>query len=107
MLLAALLLLAIIAVAQLGVGAVVGIGIVSAAIPDPVLLGLKPVVLAFVFLSSWVLAGGITPYGATIAIMARAAEVPGRIVALQWNGRFTLAGYAVSLAWFAALQAWT
>jgi len=106
-LLAGLLLPAIIAVAQLGVGAVVGIGIVSAAIPDPALLGLKPVVLAFVFLSSWVLAGGITPYGATIAIMARAADVPGRIVALRWNGRFTLAGYGVSLVWFAALQAWT
>ncbi|MFJ9534754.1 hypothetical protein [Herbaspirillum sp. NPDC101396] len=106
-LLAGLLLPAIIAVAQLGVGAVVGIGIVSAAIPDPALLGLKPVVLAFVFLSSWVLAGGITPYGATIAIMARAADVPGRVVALQWNGRFTLTGYGVSLAWFAALQAWT
>jgi MFS family permease len=103
-LLAGLLLVFILLLAQTGFGAIVGISIIASALPDPLSFGLQPLSLAVVFLTSWGVAAGITPSGATVSILARVTQTPASEIARHWNGRFTLIACILTLAWVALIQ---
>lgn len=104
LLLAAMLLVFILLLAQSGLGAIVGISIIASALPDPRVLGLEPLALATIYLTSWGIAAGITPSGATVSIMARVTRTPASTVARDWNGRYTLVACALTLGWVALIQ---
>lgn len=105
LLLAALMLVAIMASAQLGIGAIVGISVFGAALPDPSVIGMTPMALATLFVSAWGLSAGFAAYGTTVLVAARTLGASPTDVAFRWNGPFTLAGCVVALGWWALVNA--
>ena len=63
-----------------------------------------PVAVAFGLMGAWALSTCSTPVGAVVLSIARLADVPMRVVARQWNGRFVILGALVLAAWLVLLS---
>lgn len=91
----------LIATGQLGLNPVAVIALLGAAMPDPMLFGIPPAVLAFACMLGWGLAVNMTPMSASAITTARWAGVSPWTVSTAWNAAYTAS--ALVLAWVAIL----
>jgi hypothetical protein len=94
----------VMALAQLGVPQIFSITVLGGAFPQLAPLGVHPLALASGLMGAWALSAGSTPVGAAVVTIARQAEVPVRMVTLQWNGVFVLVSALFLGLWVAGVS---
>lgn len=103
-LLAVLIVLAVMALAQIGFSQIISVTLLGGTAAELARMGLDPLVLASGLMGAWALSTGSTPVGAAVLTVARIADEPVSVVTRRWNGVFVLAGAAVLALWMAALS---
>ena len=94
----------VMALSQLGISQIVSVTILGGALQALAAHGLPPLAVASGLMGAWALSTCSTPVGAVVLSIARLADVPMRVVARQWNGRFVILGALVLAAWLVLLS---
>jgi len=94
----------VMALSQLGISQIVSVTILGGALQALAAHGLPPLAVASGLMGAWALSTCSTPVGAVVLSIARLANVPMRVVARQWNGRFVILGALVLAAWLVLLS---
>jgi hypothetical protein len=93
---------------QLGISQIVTVTILGGALASLSSHGLPPLATASALMGAWALSVCSTPVGAVVLSAARLANVPMRVIAREWNGRFVILGALLLAGWIALLCAlWT
>lgn len=100
LLLVILLAWAVMVLAQLGISQILSITLLGGTLIHVV----TPMVLASALMGAWALSACSTPVGAAVLTVARIGNVPVRVVASDWNGRFVLVGAVVLAIWLVGLD---
>lgn len=95
----------VMALSQLGISQIVTVTILGGALQALSSHGLPPLAVASGLMGAWALSTCSTPVGAVVLSAARLANVPMRVVARQWNGRYVLLGAAFLAVWLVLLCA--
>lgn len=88
---------------QVGISQIVSVTIMGGALASLSAHGLPPIAVASGLMGAWALSVCATPVGAVVLSAARLANVPMRVIAREWNGRFVVIGAVLLAAWLAAL----
>ncbi|MBL4644975.1 MAG: hypothetical protein JKY99_00775 [Rhizobiales bacterium] len=95
----------IIGVGLLGVNPLVSVSVLGSLLPPPESVGITPLIFALTLLSAWSLAAGVCQGVAAVHAIANIAKKSPMVVAMRWNGTFTLMAAPVVFAFLVSLNA--
>ncbi len=94
----------IIVAGQFGLGPLIVVTVLGAAIPDPAVYGVHPLLLGCAFMGGWGLAVGSAPVAAGILTLSNMAGVRASTIGRQWNGPYTVLGAVLLAGWLVLLD---
>lgn len=97
---AALAMLMVVGLAQVGVNPIVTVTLLVGLLPQLAIEGLSPPLIGSSLMVGWALALMSSPMTASMLILSRFTGVPSTRIGYRWNGRFLLASIPLLAAWF-------
>lgn len=98
---AALAMLLVVGLAQIGVNPIVTVTLLVGLLPTLGIEGLTPAIIGASLMVGWALALMSSPMTASMLILSRFTGVPATRIGYRWNGRFLIASIPLLAAWFA------
>ncbi len=103
---AAVALLVVLTLAQLGLNPIVSVTLIAGLFSDTHVIGLEPVVLAVALLSAWSLAMISSPFTAAMMVISQLIQRSPYTVAWRWDGLFFMVLLPVIVGWLFVLNGW-
>lgn len=101
---AAMALLVVLALAQLGLNPIVSVTLIAGLFADTHVIGLEPAVLAVALMSAWSLAMISSPFTASMMVLSQLIGRSPYAIAWRWDGLFFALLLPVIIAWLFALN---